>query len=116
MSAGQRDNFSGEETFTAPTGGVTKGKLYQIASGMIVVARETADAAATFLAGVEGVYDVTKATSTGVTFSKGGKVYWSSSTKTVTNASTGNTLIGFALESVAAAATDTVKIMLKQVV
>ena len=53
MATGDRNNYSGEFSFTAPSGGVTKGKLYQFGSGLIVVARQTADAAATFIGATE---------------------------------------------------------------
>jgi len=46
---GQRDNFSGDVTLTAPTGGVVAGNLYLIADSYWV-AREDADAGDPFLA------------------------------------------------------------------
>ncbi len=33
FAAGDRSNFSGDVSFTAPTGGYTRGKIYQLSSG-----------------------------------------------------------------------------------
>lgn len=103
---GARDNFSGDLTVTAPTGGYTAGNIYQLASGAYAVARETKAAGQATLMAVLNDQPVwaTKATGTGRTFSAGSKVYRNSSA-VATNATTGNVLVGVAVA--AAAATDT---------
>mgnify|MGYP001132203551 CR=1 FL=1 len=105
MSTGDRNNYSGEFSFTAPTGGVTKGKLYQVGSGLIVVARQTVDAGATYTGATEGRLTVTKTAGTGITFVVGSKVYFDSNTATVTDVATSNTHCGYALAAAAAADT-----------
>ena len=67
MSAGDRDNFSGDLELTAPTGGVTRGRAYVINDGF-AVARETASAGAAYLGAVSGTVWVQKATGTGKGF------------------------------------------------
>ncbi len=102
MAAGDRTNFSGDLELTAPTGGVTRGKVYNVEDSY-VVARETADAAATFLAAVEGAVTVTKATGTGKSFAKGDKVYALSNVADV--AGTGAAFMGYALSAATTSAT-----------
>lgn len=104
MAVGDRPNFSGDLSLTAPTGGVTRGLIYLI-QGVYVVARETASAAAAFAAAVRGPVTVSKVAATGKSFAVGQKVYYVSATKNLTPSATGNVLVGFALS--AAAATDT---------
>lgn len=104
MSAGDRDNYSGDLSLTAPTGGVVKGKVYAI-SNSYVVARETKDAAAAFLAACTGAVWATKVSGTGKSLAVGQKVYYASASASVSPSTTGNVLIGRCLK--AAAATDT---------
>jgi hypothetical protein len=100
-SAGDRDNYSGDSSYTAPTGGVTKGKIYLI-SGTYVVARETVAVGLPFIGGT-GVIRATKAAATGKSFVIGEKVY--ALANVVNKTATGAVLIGVARE--AAGATDT---------
>lgn len=109
-ATGDRDNFNGDFTFTAPTGGVVKGEIKQVGSGLIVVARESAAATATYLAAVQGRVTVNKDAATGITFAVGAKVYADVSKDEVTDVTTGNVHIGYALT--AATATDTTVDML----
>ncbi|MBA3589957.1 capsid cement protein [Methylibium sp.] len=102
-TVGDRDNFSGDIVLTAPTGGVTRGLIYNIQNSY-VVARETAAAAASFLAAVRGPVWVTKVTTTGTTLAIGQKCYFVSASKKVSSAGTGNTLLGAVVLQAAAAA------------
>ena len=108
MSAGDRQNFSGDLQLTAPTGGVVRGKIYLI-SGVYVVARETAAAGASFLGAVTGAAEVEKATGTGKAFVIGEKVYALSNVADKNG--TGAVLIGFAIAS-ASTASDEVDVFL----
>ncbi len=77
-TAGERDNFSGDVSVTAATGGYTKGLIYLI-NDAYFVARETKSATvaclvASLAASGDGVW-VTKATGTGKSFAVGDKVY-----------------------------------------
>lgn len=75
MATGDRNNFSGDISVTAATGGYTRGKIYLIAD-TYWVARETAAAAASCLmAACVGCVEVTKATGTGKNFVVGDKLY-----------------------------------------
>ncbi len=100
-AAGDGVNYSNVLEYTAPTGGVIRGKVYLI-SGQYVVAQETKDAAALFR-GRTGPVEMTKATGTGKSFVVGEKVYALSNQANKT--ATGAVLIGVCLE--AAATTDT---------
>lgn len=106
MTAGQRENYSGDVSVTAPTGGYTKGSIYQLASGAYAVALETVAAGSACLMALPGsdrTVRATKVTGTGKSFSVGSKVYLTSAS--ATPSATGNTLIGFAADT--AATTDT---------
>lgn len=77
MAAGDRDNFSGDLSVTAATGGYIRGKIYLI-NDAYFVARETKDAAAACLVASlagHGAVWVTKAAATGKSFAIGDKVY-----------------------------------------
>ena len=100
MAAGDGINYSGVAEYTAPTGGVTRGKIYLL-SGTSVVASETANAAATFR-GRTGLCQATKATGTGKSFVLGEKVY--ALANVVNKTATGAVLIGVCRR--AAATTD----------
>jgi hypothetical protein len=100
MAAGDGINYSGVAEYTAPTGGVTRGKIYLI-SGTYVVASETANAGASFL-GRTGTMEATKATGTGKSFVKGEKVFVLSNV--INKKATGAVLVGRCLK--AAATTD----------
>ncbi len=104
-TSGLRDNFSGVLRMIAPTGGVTQGKMYVIGNTQ-VVAMETASATVLFDAAVVGCVWVLKYAATGITFLAGAKAYYDATNHRITNAATGNTLVGgFVVD--AAAATDT---------
>lgn len=90
--AGDHDNLSDDLIMTAPTGGVVRGNIYNIQNAY-VVARETKDAAADFLAAF-GVQKPIRVKKEAVATAVGQKLYFKSSTKTVTTAATGNTLLG----------------------
>lgn len=111
MAAGDRINFSGDEINTAPTGGVTRGKAYEINSARFVVARETADAGEEFLSAVTGPVVMTKATGTGISFDKYDPVYVSSNQADVTG--TGDEEIGWAMKAAGISDT-TVEVMLTE--
>ena len=99
MSAGDRANFSGDLEVTAPTGGVTRGSIYTIEDKQ-VVAREDADAAASFKAAFQGAVTVTKATGTGKVFAVGDEVFALSNVADLTG--TGAVLIGYAIAAAGA--------------
>jgi predicted RecA/RadA family phage recombinase len=103
-TAGDRDNFSGDIEFTAPTGGHTKG-LFCTVLDTLGVARETVAATVSGKVALKGCVWVTKVTGTGKNFAVGDKVYYESSGKKATPSATGNTLVGVALA--VAATTDT---------
>lgn len=100
---GDGDNYANTLELTAPTGGVTKGLIYLIEDSYFA-ATETADATASFV-GRKGPVWVTKLGGTGLSLSKGEKVYWASASKKVTPASTGNVLIATCLKDAEATAT-----------
>lgn len=99
---GQADNFSGDLSVAAPTGGVTAGKAYLIGAAYMV-ARETQNATVATLFRKRGPVWVSTTAST--TLAVGAKVYLVTSTHVVGSASTGNVLVGYALQ--ACASTDT---------
>lgn len=105
MAAGDRNNSSGDISFTAPTGGYTRGKVYQLNSGPWAMARQTKSATEACLMAIlnDQPCEVTKVTGTGKSFSIGTKVYVTSGS--ATPSATGNTLIGVAYA--AAGASDT---------
>ncbi len=102
-TAGDRDNFSGDISVTAATGGYTKGQIYLILDSYFV-ARETASAtAACLMAECKGPIWVSKATTTGISFAVGDKVY-AKSNKAAPATSTGAVLLNGVAISVAAVA------------
>lgn len=114
MAAGDKDNFSGELSFTAPSGGVVTGLLYSIGETP-VVARETKAENLAFLGGVSGVYEITKETAAADDAGAvGDKAYFDPATNKVTgdSATTNAVEIGIFVEAAAQAAT-TGKILLK---
>lgn len=100
--AGTRDNFSGDISIAAPTGGVTVGKAYLIGA-TYMVARETKAATELCLFAKRG--PVWVSTTASVTLAVGAKVYLVTSTHVVGSATTGNVLIGTALSACASDAT-----------
>lgn len=108
LAAGDRDNFEGDLSLTTPTGGVTKGLMYNIGASY-VVARETKDAAAAGLFAVRGPVWVKKVTGA---LAAGAKVYFVSSSKKVSAAATGNTLLAAVVLRAAASADDAVLVNL----
>lgn len=105
MAAGDRCNFSGDVVFTAPTGGYTRGLIYNI-TDCYAVARETVDATESCLMALTGPVVITKNTGTGKSFAIGDKVYMDASTKKATPNATSNTLIGFAIGAATTAETE----------
>lgn len=105
--AGDREEFNGDVAVTAPTGGYTAGLVYQLASGAYAVARQTVAAGASCLMAllVQKSVWITKLTGTGKSFSVGTKVYRDASTGKAAVASTGNVLIGVAVEAAGTTAT-----------
>ncbi len=98
---GNRDNYSGDLTFTAPAGGVVRGGAYQIEDSL-VVAREDADAGASFLGVMDGPVSVSKETDAGSACAAGGLVYLDAANPTVSGSASGNTATGaVALEAAA---------------
>jgi predicted RecA/RadA family phage recombinase len=76
MSAGDRDNFSGDISVTAPTGGYTKGKIYLIADSYYVARETKAAGAACLMASLAtGAVWAEKLAGTGKTVAVGDKVY-----------------------------------------
>jgi predicted RecA/RadA family phage recombinase len=104
MAAGDRANFSGDVVFTAPTGGYTRGLIYNI-TDCYAVARETVAASADCKMALHGAVTITKNTGTGKSFAVGDKVYMDASTKKATPNATGNTLVGFAIAAASTSAT-----------
>ena len=113
LAAGEKDNFSGVMDFTAPSGGVTKGKTYQIASGVLVVALETAAAAASFAGLVYGCVVATKGTATADVTAVGTKLYHDSTNNVLIVTASGATHCAIALE-VTVAATTKVRVLFLQ--
>lgn len=105
MSTGDRVNFSGDLPFTAPVGGVIRGRCYKI-NETYIVARETAAAGATFLGAIFGPVTATKATGAGTAFAIGDAVYFITASNLLTSAPTGNTLIGKAIGSATTTGTE----------
>lgn len=104
FAVGDRDNFSGDISVTAPTGGYTRGKLYLV-SGMHMVARETKSAAEVCLMAVRGAVWVTKVAGNALVV--GQKIYFVSASNSVTGSATGNTLLGgFVVQAALSAATE----------
>lgn len=103
-AAGDRDNFSGDISVTAATGGYTKGKTYLVADSY-VVARETKDAASTCIVAAKGCIWATKAAGTGKSFVVGDKVYVKSNV--LENATSTGAVLLNATVLEAAGATDT---------
>lgn len=104
MAAGDRCNFSGDVSFTAPSGGYTRGLIYQV-TDCYAVARETVAATASCLMALRGPVTVTKNTGTGKSFAIGDKVYMDASTKKATPNATSNTLVGYAIAAATTSAT-----------
>ena len=88
---GQGDNFSGVLELTAPTGGVTVGKIYSHGNTN-VCARNTAAAGAKYLAQVSGIVWAEKDAGTAKALSAGNGVKVSSNK--LVAAETGDTPIG----------------------
>lgn len=95
MAAGDMSDHSGVIEVTAPTGGYTKGSIYQLASGGYAVALETIAATATGLVALitsGKKYEVTATGGTGEGATQGGPVYVTSGGAADANA-TGNTFL-----------------------
>ena len=101
-SPGERDNFSGELSFTVPSGGYTKGLMYQLVDdGIFAVARETKAEAAMCIMALTGRMAVTKDTTAGSALVVGGRVFLIPSTGKITGADTDTNIL---LDAVALAA------------
>lgn len=107
-AAGERDNFSGDISFPAPTGGVTKGLMYQLVDdGVYGVARETKAQTVSCLFALTGRMSVTKDTSSGSALVVGGRVFLIPSSGKITGADTDTNILldAVALSAAADAAT-----------
>lgn len=82
----------------APTGGVVAGKVYVIGS-IIAVAAITAAQTLPFTGDTEGVFNLDKVSAQAWT--AGAKIYWDATNLLATTVSSGNTLIGVAVEAAA---------------
>lgn len=105
---GDRDNYSGDISVTAPSGGYTRGLMYAL-NDSNVVARETAAEGAACLIATHGPVKVTKDTTAGSACTVGGLVYLdvdNANNKVTGAAGTSNTRAGIALEAAADAATE----------
>ncbi len=89
--------------FTAPTGGKVAGQLYAVGSlvGVVVEDVDAGEEGVLIYSAPKVIVDARQGTS--YVFTAGDKVYYRSAGPDVTPASTGNTLIGRALEDTAAA-------------
>lgn len=97
---GDTENYSGDLRVAAPAGGVTRGRIYQIAtSGKFAMARETAAAAAQCLFALDGAMVASKDTSASSAIVAGGRVFVITASGLITGNATGNTLVGYALEA-----------------
>lgn len=108
VAPGERDNFSGEISFTVPSGGYTKGLMYQLVDdGVFAVARETKAEAASCLMALTGRVAVTKDTASGSALVVGGRVFLIPSTGKITGADTDTNILldAVALSAAADAAT-----------
>lgn len=113
MAAGDAVNSVGTVKVTAPTGGYTKGLIYQVSGGGYMVARETKSAGEECLMQFQGAVEVTKATDTGETFEVGDTIGVDSAGKASAETDTGTVKIhAIAVEAVSSASTTTVKIFL----
>lgn len=101
---GDRDNNSGDLTYTAPGGGVVKGNMYKIQESY-VVARETVAAGLPFLGALTGAVWVEKVNAGGSAILVGDAVYFITATNNVTGVLTSNTLVGKALTAAGDTAT-----------
>jgi len=111
MSAADRNDNSGIEQVTAPTGGYTKGQIYKI-NDAYVIALETASAGALCLVAHEAKdVEVVKATGTGKSFAFGNKVYVKSN-KADPATSTGAVLLNAMALGTASASAKTVRVRL----
>jgi predicted RecA/RadA family phage recombinase len=88
---------------TAPTGGVVSGEP-ALFGALFGVACSSASEGHRLAVKVEGVFTLPKAPGTGLT--EGQKVYWDNSAKLITGTASGNTMVGHAVETVAAAAVE----------
>lgn len=102
---GQRDNFSGDITVTAPTGGYTAGHGYLVKDSHYI-ARQTASAGGTCLMCAEGAIWAAKTAGTGRTLAVGDEVHLNTSGTLDAATATGSVLLNATVIK-AAAATDT---------
>jgi predicted RecA/RadA family phage recombinase len=101
-------NYVGEGdcfTFTAPTGGVTKGLPVLIAN-TLVIPTETVAQTLPFRGKFTGVWDCAKVGSQA--WNEGDIIYWDNSAKVFTKTSTSNFRAGFAVLAVGSGAGETV--------
>lgn len=105
-TAGDRDNFSGDISFTTPTGGYTKGSVYLIGDAYFV-ARETKTVGQPCIMAslVSGAVWATKAAGTGKTMAVGEEVFVKANV--LENATSSGAVILPAFVLRAAAASDT---------
>jgi len=100
-----RSNVFASMVVTAPTAGYTAGDMVKVEDTVGVIAEtKAATLDAVLIYKCEKIV-VPKVAGTGISFAAGDKVYYKAADKKVTNASTGNTLCGRALEAAGASAT-----------
>lgn len=109
MSAGDRNNNSGVEQVTVPTGGYTKGQIYAINDGYVVALETVAAGGLCLVAHEAQDIDVVKATGTGKSFAFGDKVYVKSN-KADPATSTGAVLLNAMALGTAGTAATTVRV------
>lgn len=90
------------QTFTAPTGGVVSGGVYQIGQVVVVAAADVAQTLP-FEGKIRGVFEVTKVGSQAWT--EGALVYFEDGARAFTTVAGGNHLAGWAVEAVGSGAT-----------
>ncbi|MFD1328289.1 DUF2190 family protein [Mycoplana ramosa] len=93
---------------SAPAGGVTSGLIVVIGSLVGVTAAAALEGEAVSIS-TEGVFELPKVSALAIAV--GDKVYWDAAAKVVTKTTTGNTLVGIAVEA-AANPSPTVKLKL----
>jgi predicted RecA/RadA family phage recombinase len=88
---------------TAPAGGIVSGQAHLFGDIFGIASTDAAEGRKVAVK-VEGVFKLPKASGGGL--AEGQKVYWIAADKRATGTASGNTLVGHAVETVAAGATE----------